>query len=44
MNESFIVVKHANLAEHEGANQNELYPNITLKEDTSLLELAVKGD
>lgn len=36
-------MKHANLSENVGANQNELYPNITLNEDVSLLDLSVQG-
>lgn len=38
------VVKHANVGQIIGANQNEEYPNITLREDISLLDLAVGGN
>ncbi|CAF0806939.1 unnamed protein product [Adineta steineri] len=38
-----LQVKHANLDQNSGANMNSLYPNITLKENNNLLELAVTG-
>lgn len=36
-------MKHANVDQIVGANANETYPNITLREDISLLDLAVSG-
>jgi hypothetical protein len=38
-----FVVKHANVNQIIGANENATYPNITLREDVSLLDLAVGG-
>lgn len=38
------VVKHANVGQIIGANENETYPNITLREDISLLDLSVGGN
>lgn len=38
-----ILVKHANVDKIVGANQNSAYPNITLREEVSLLDLAVSG-
>ena len=37
-------MKHANLDQIGGANENSAYPNVTLKEDASLLDLAVGGE
>jgi hypothetical protein len=39
----FLIVKHANVDQIIGANENTVYPNITLKEDVNLLDLAVNG-
>jgi hypothetical protein len=39
----FLLVKHANVDQIIGANENTVYPNITLKEDVNLLDLAVNG-
>ncbi len=39
----FCVVKHANVDQIVGANENTTYPNITLRQDISLLDLAVSG-
>ncbi|CAF2892388.1 unnamed protein product [Rotaria sp. Silwood2] len=38
-----LQVKHANVAQIAGANENSTYPNIILKQDVSLIDLAVNG-
>ncbi|CAF3330500.1 unnamed protein product [Rotaria sp. Silwood1] len=38
-----LQVKHANVDQIAGANENSTYPNITLKQDVSLIDLAVNG-
>ena len=38
-----LQVKHSNVHQIIGANESETYPNITLREDISLLDLAVGG-
>ena len=40
----YILVKHANVDQIKGANQNNTYPNIILKQDVNLLDLAVSGE
>ncbi len=39
----FCIVKHANVDLIIGANENTTYPNITLRQEISLLDLAVNG-
>ena len=39
-----LAVKHANVDQIAGANANSAYPNITLKEDVNLLDLAINGE
>jgi hypothetical protein len=39
----FVVVKHSNVDQIIGANENSTYPNITLREEVNLLDLSVSG-